>query len=100
MELTLFFYPIVLSAYLVCLMRKLNNVTSLPAQCMSPTRNPKQDLRPSQCETNMERHRTHSHTHTAIFQSHAAIFQSHTYGDIPVTYGNMQSAISHSDTRP
>ena len=84
---------------------------SLCAQRMSSTRNPKQDLRPSQCETNRKRHRAHSHTHIRRYSSHTwrysrhthirrysshthgdipdthtAIFQSHTYGNIAVTH--------------
>ena len=58
---------------------------SLRAQRMSSTRNPKQDLRPSQCGTNKKRRRA---------------YPSHTYGNIPVThargYTQSTTVIGHS----
>ena len=44
---------------------------SLRAQRMSSTRNPKQDLRPSQCGTNRKRRHTHSQSHIRRYSSHA-----------------------------
>ena len=73
---------------------------SLCAQGMSSTRDPKQDLRPSQCETNRKCNRGLSHTHTAIFQSHThtAIYSQQRASVVPVIHITVIIRTQHPNT--